>query len=377
MSLENERNSFNMIKRKRITTVYVVIIALVFFAMILVFMQGSKKSNENVVYTFTENSTVDYKVYLKDNEFFDESYLGKDNQYIASLIDYINVDFNYDLDSVTKGINYTYKYKILAEVEVKDKNTQNLLYNFADEIVSESQCNANTNRKLELSKTVKVDYNKYNDLINKFVQMYDLDEYESDLIINMYVTMVDDKGVVNSEESETPVTTVLIPLTMKTMAIDIESNAVNGNDINVYKASDNKEYLMVVAGLLLVGLVLIRKLTRFRKDTENEKALYNMKLRKIMMSYGSYIQKIGNEFEFGNRQMLEVKVFEDLLQIRETINKPILMTEVEDSMETYFFIATDEEIYIYELKAGNLRQKRGRRYKGKGNHPENKDEAEV
>lgn len=375
MNMENERNNFNMNKRKNITTLYAVLIALVFIAMLAVFTQGSKKSNASKVYTLTESSKVDYKVYLKDNEFFKDSYLGKDNQYIASLIDYIDVDFNYNLDSMTKDISYKYKYKILAEVEVKDKNSKNVLYNVSDEIVSEKEYNANTNETLELNNNVKVDYNKYNDLINKFVQVYDLDDYEADLIVNMYVTMVDSEGIVNSENSLTPVTTVLIPLTTKTMAIDIESNTVNGNDISVYKASDAKEYLLVVMGLLLVDFVLIRKLTRFRKDTENEKSLYNMKLRKIMMSYGSYIQKIGNEYEFGNRQILDVKVFEDLLQIRETINRPILMTETEDAMGTYFFIVTEDVVYIYELKAGNLKQKRGRRYKAKEEHPENKEEV--
>lgn len=375
MNMENERNNFNMNKRKNITTLYAVLIALVFIAMLAVFTQGSKKSNASKVYTLTESSKVDYKVYLKDNEFFKDSYLGKDNQYIASLIDYIDVDFNYNLDSMTKDISYKYKYKILAEVEVKDKNSKNVLYNVSDEIVSEKEYNANTNETLELNNNVKVDYNKYNDLINKFVQVYDLDDYEADLIVNMYVTMVDSEGIVNSENSLTPVTTVLIPLTTKTMAIDIESNTVNGNDISVYKASDANECLLVVMGLLLVDFVLIRKLTRFRKDTENEKSLYNMKLRKIMMSYSSYIQKIGNEYEFGNRQILDVKVFEDLLQIRETINRPILMTETEDAMGTYFFIVTEDVVYIYELKAGNLKQKRGRRYKAKEEHPENKEEV--
>lgn len=365
MNMENERNNFNMNKRKNITTLYAVLIALVFIAMLAVFTQGSKKSNASKVYTLTESSKVDYKVYLKDNEFFKDSYLGKDNQYIASLIDYIDVDFNYNLDSMTKDISYKYKYKILAEVEVKDKNSKNVLYNVSDEIVSEKEYNANTNETLELNNNVKVDYNKYNDLINKFVQVYDLDDYEADLIVNMYVTMVDSEGIVNSENSLTPVTTVLIPLTTKTMAIDIESNTVNGNDISVYKASDANECLLVVMGLLLVDFVLIRKLTRFRKDTENEKSLYNMKLRKIMMSYSSYIQKIGNEYEFGNRQILDVKVFEDLLQIRETINRPILMTETEDAMGTYFFIVTEDVVYIYELKAGNLRKNKGKRFKEK------------
>ena len=41
---------------------------------------------------YDENSTLNYKVYLKDNEFYTEKYLGMDNAYIASLVDFIDVN---------------------------------------------------------------------------------------------------------------------------------------------------------------------------------------------------------------------------------------------------------------------------------------------
>ena len=90
-----------------------------------------------------------------------------------------------------------------------------------------------------------------------------------------------------------------------------------------------------------------------------------MALRKIMSNYGSYIQKLNNELTFDDCQLLEIKSFEDLLQIRETINKPILMTEKASAMESYFFIPNGKDVYVYEFKAGNLRKRRGSRYKSK------------
>ena len=41
------------------------------------------------------------------------------------------------------------------------------------------------------------------------------------------------------------------------------------------------------------------------------------------------------------------------------------MTERTLAMETYFFIPSDDNCYIYELKAGNLIKNRGKRYKVK------------
>ena len=108
--------------------------------------------------------------------------------------------------------------------------------------------------------------------------------------------------------------------------------------------------------LILIDIGLIVKLVIFIKDTKDEKAVYNMRLRKIMSNYGSYIQKLNNEFDFEGYQILEIKSFEDLLQIKETLSKPILVTEKELAMETYFFVQNDSTCYIYELKAGNLRE---------------------
>ena len=83
----------------------------------------------------------------------------------------------------------------------------------------------------------------------------------------------------------------------------------------------------------------------------------------------SYIQKLNNEFDFEGHQILEIKSFEDLLQIKETLNKPILMTEKSLAMETYFFIPSEKNVYVYELKAGNLRKNnKGKRFYSDGKH---------
>ena len=46
---------------------------------------------------YAEQSTVNYGVYLKDNEFYDSNILGKDQAYVASLIDKVWADFQYEL----------------------------------------------------------------------------------------------------------------------------------------------------------------------------------------------------------------------------------------------------------------------------------------
>lgn len=357
-----EYKIFNMLERKSIIIRYIAFIVLIFIAMTTFI---AKETEENKILkdiVYTENSKLDYKVYLKENDFFDKRYLEEENQYIASLIDFIEADFRYELEASEPNIDYKYTYKIVAEVNVEDKTNHKSLYKFKDELIETKEYNHNTKSKLKINEPIKVDYNKYNDIIKRFVDLYDLDNSNASVTVNMYVNMIEDNQKDNANKN-TPAISLMIPLTTETMAIDIESNAVLDNSINVCKNTNQRKYLFGVILFAIIEIILIVKLVIFINDTKNETAVYNMRLRKIMSNYGSYIQKLNNEYDFYGYQILEIKSFEDLLQIKETLNKPILMTERISAKETYFFIPSEGNVYVYELKAGNLRKKRGKRYK--------------
>ena len=54
-------------------------------------------NNKGQYITYNENSNVDYKVYLKQNDFYKKEYLDKDKSYVASLINTISTNFKYSL----------------------------------------------------------------------------------------------------------------------------------------------------------------------------------------------------------------------------------------------------------------------------------------
>ena len=70
-----------------------------------------EKLGRKELYSYTYNSNLDYKVYLKNNSFFTSPYIGPNKQYITSLIDYIDVDATYNFKS-TKELDYSYNYEI-------------------------------------------------------------------------------------------------------------------------------------------------------------------------------------------------------------------------------------------------------------------------
>ena len=86
-------------KKNRKKWIMIQIIAL---ALIAVIALGSfliyDRMNRTYYIEYTESSNIDYKVQYKENEFFKEEWIGKDQEYIASLINAISADFNYKLD---------------------------------------------------------------------------------------------------------------------------------------------------------------------------------------------------------------------------------------------------------------------------------------
>ena len=104
-----------------------------------------------------------------------------------------------------------------------------------------------------------------------------------------------------------------------------------------------------VAGGL--DLILIIVLIAFIYLTRNKDINYTIKVKKILSGYRSFIQVLQNEFDKNGYQVLKLSTFNEMLDIRDTIQSPILMRENEDQTCTEFIIPTDTKLlYLYEIK---------------------------
>lgn len=345
---------FEVLGRKRIIIAFIILIIILSITTVSFIIKAVKDNNNNKgeTITYTENSLVNYKVFLKENEFFEEKYLEEGKQYIASIINYVNAAFNYSLDSSKASENYRYTYKIVAETDIEDSGNKNSIYSFSEELVPERTLTAYDTSDLLISENITIDYNKYNDIIKDFIAVYGLTEITPTLTINMYVAV---DGITTN--TSTPVASLVIPLSTKTVAIDISSNSVNATQTNVYKEIANKNNLYIAILTFTLTAMIGIELYTFINDTKDEVTIYKMKIKKILLNYDSYIQKVDNCFDYEGYQQVEMQTFEDLLQVRDTISEPILMLETIKDKETDFIIPTKGQvIYIYRLKLDDLKK---------------------
>lgn len=306
---------------------------------------------------YNEMSFTDYQVNLKKNDFFNENQLQNNKQYISDLIDTITTNFNYQINIDNKEIEYKYKYRIDAEIIVKEKNTQNILYTKTENLIEEKEFTSES-LSVNVRESLNVNFAKYNDYVEKFISTYKLDSAESYLNINMNVSVAGDCEDYSESVSKATTMSVMVPLTQKTISIDVSDNIISSKN-NVLQCSTLKEednvYLILGIIFLIIALSLTVYIIKYVIKTQSAETIYEKELKKILNNYGTYIQMLGNDFYFRDYHMLKVNSFEDMLEIRDTIRQPILMRENNEKTGAYFIIPSSTKLlYIYRLKVSDI-----------------------
>lgn len=357
---KNEINAILVNQTKRRNTVLTLIctifvVALISLSFCLIYVSKNKKQ----YISYDETSKIDYKVYLNNNEYFKESYLEENNKYIAGLIDYISANFNYNLSLEANNVEYKYAYRIEADVLVKEKDSDNPLYT-ETKVLLEEQQKTSIQDKVTINQNIDIDYNYYNNLIKRFITFYSLEDTESTLTINMYVNVLGTCERLEETKGQESVISLIIPLTTKTVGIDISNNLINTqNNLMICKDSNESNILFLIISILLgvIDLIIIIYTIKYEIKTRTAENIYEREMKKILNNYGSYIQTLNNDFDFSDYQLLKVNNFTDMLEIRDTIRQPILMKENTDKTGAYFIIPSNTKmLYIYRLKVSDIKK---------------------
>ena len=343
------------LRRKNILRYSLAIFATLVLALffLLIFINKNKVQYAS----YDESSDIKYNVFLKKNDFFKNDFVTSDKQYVSTLIDYISANFNYKLSLDNVDVTYKYTYKIVAEVNVKDRSSKKVIYNFKEDIVPE-KTNKSSDKTLIVSENISVDYNKYNDLIKKFINIYDINDVTSTLDVNMYVDVISTCDEIADNSSNQSVMTLSVPLTLKTMAIDISDDLINTKDnIMLCNKPSKLNLILLVISCLFAGLAVYISimLADYSNKTKTAKSIYQKELKKILSNYSPYIQKVDGSFSLRGYQALTIDTFTDMLEIRDTLQQPILMVENVRQTGVFFIIPSNTKLlYVYAIRVCDI-----------------------
>ena len=329
-----------------------IVIAVVITVAVIISALVSVRLESQYYIGYTERGSVSYNVFLKDNEFYEEDHLGPDQSYVASLIDRIIADFSYEIDMDTDDVNYRYSYSIKSRLEIIDNTSKVAIFNPEYELVNVQNKSQSSSDRLRINEIVVINYDEYNDLANRFLDTYKLTGTTSNIVLTLNVDVLSDCDAFSGSAVDTYTSELRIPLTTKTVNIKMTSAVPDAEAkmIACTRGAGSEAFKTTAIVLGIIDALVIAFMLAFIYLTRTPDITYSSRVKRIVSQYKSYIQKINNMFETGGYQLIMVDTFEEMLEIRDTIQAPILMHENADKTCTKFIIPTDSKLlYVYTV----------------------------
>lgn len=342
-------------KKSILLIIFLIIISLTCFVVGFLFMKkGFVKENPNDYIKYGEKSEINYKVFLKKNNFFDEEYLGMNQVYITSLIDYLDIDFNYNL-VFEKAQSGKYKYFISG---VMSANTQNNTGNYwkkeykLSKDFEESFDNLNV---VNVFKNIQIDYQKYNDLLLEFKKEFGL-TIDASFKVFLNVTTIVDSDLSEEALEKNSVMSISVPLTKATIEVPIGVNNVDGYGSLIENISSDDKMRIIYKysgfGIFGIGLILVVYITLYFVRKGEDNYAYHHKIKKILKTYDGIIVNVKNLPTLNNLNVINVSSFSELLDAHSEVRMPISFCEKND--EAYFLLLNDSIAWFYCLKKDDV-----------------------
>lgn len=302
--------------------------------------------------SYEEHGNTDYKVFLKDNIYYEDKYLDKNMSYIANLIDYISVDYNYKFKADTL-FDGEYSYKIRADLEILNAENKTLFFTKKYDLIKEKTFTIENQNEYNIVENIKIDYDHYNSLANGFKSSYGVDT-ESNLIIYLDIYRnIDQNSINNPNINGNGTIKLTIPLSEKAINIKMDSMEINNKNVitslDDYYLEDIK-YLIIGIISLIVSLYLFIKIVKRLSRLSISPTDYDKTLKKILNQYDRLIVTTSSMPNLEKNNIIKLKEFVELLDAKDNLHKPIFFIEVTPHQKAYFFIQDDDKIILFTLK---------------------------
>lgn len=349
-----EKRTRTVIKQKP-KTIAVATFAIVLFVISFFLLSAGlniKKVKNETILNYNSYSSVDYKVNLKDNNYFTEKTLKSGEQYITSIIDNIEIIYKYDYSSADK-INGTYSYKIVANVNADhrvDVSTSKKVWDKDYIIKEEKDIEIKDESNFNITENVKINYDEYNEIINNFKRDYML-ATTSKVDVYMYVSIEGKYKDNDIVEKATLLTS--IPLSEQT--INITTDFKNNNpgsivkQVEVGRFNNIYAFILGIISLVLALIIIAKQIINIMKD-EKKQSNYIRKLKKYLHDYSDIIATVKSLPNINGLKKIEFTKIEELINAQDDLRVPIIFCETKKNEEGKFYLISQDCAYYYVLK---------------------------
>ena len=305
---------------------------------------------------YGETSNINYRVYLKENKFFDDKYLTKESivndkkLIVAELIDKISINYNYVLNFSEK-VNGKYSYYVKAIVESNEsagsKNYWSKEYMLTDKKTKDIK---NTDSVIILD-DVNVQYDKYNKILNDWKDVAGVSMDGKLKVILVFESTIGAPNLEQKYQINNSDIKLELPLSKAATEITInEKTNDNTKTIEEKVVNSDSKYLkyrigVVFSGLLSIICVIMILVTRSNQKNDNK---YRTELKKILSTYDGIIVNVSSLPDLDKFNVIKVRSFDELLDAHSEVRLPI--NYYPQKHKATFILVNDTMLWMYTLR---------------------------
>lgn len=313
----------------------------------------SYEDGEEKILNYNEELKVDYKVYLKENNFYEKEYLTEEYNIVASAIDTIDINFDYllNLSKYVQGeTNYTINTKIVAYQKIDDKkvwDNNKIIKDKSTIIYDKDTTNIN------VIDSFKIDYQEYKRIMTDYQKKYGV-SLIGQLIIEININSELKYNEFNNNiKFNNRVATIKTSVTDPIISItkDIPDLTKNSKVIEKMDSTINYTKLTLSIIALTGGIIICFYLGKILVTLFGYNSVYVRKLNKILKTYNSIIVDVEKINISKNENILNVKSFDEILDAQFELRIPIYHQTINKNKEDLFSIKYNNDLIMYKMKS--------------------------
>lgn len=323
----------------------------------IAYIFGKNLHKETIVSSLSYNETISdqLKVYYQENDFYTKGYYTiNDSPFLGSLIDNIDLDFDYYM-YFSNEIYGSYKYNVIATLYVYEPGNENDPIWTKDYMLLDEDMVSYSAKDYRLQKTVNI---KYQDYLNEYKAYSRLSKVSSNAKIIVRFE-VNNEGTYNSlpKISTKSYEYISIPLTESTFKVSKTTNVSKDDHVikNSVKSEGDRIFsiIVIVLCVLLATVLVIIFIVAYKNDQKRE-SLYARKLKKIITAYDNILVSVKTLPETKELNVVNVTSFDELVDAQSEVRLPINYKEDSKKKTTKFILIRNDMAWVYTLKEGDL-----------------------
>lgn len=311
------------------------IIPIIIVGISIIVLINSISINHVPFYHYQMNQDTDYKVYLKENDFINKKYLEKGQVYLQNIVRYIELNFLYNYEASLKD-TISYQYDITSILTINYANTNQTLINKEYPIIENKQLEQVNSNLVQIKENINIDYQKYYQEVQRFKEQFNL-PVNASLKVKFTIELKNAQGNKKISASEVTIDLTSHVFEIKVQEVKDEEDTI----LEVQKIRKKVNYPILIITNIFIILSLIYFLYQIKKYQLSKVTKFEREIKEILKRYGEIIVELEKEPDIEFKNIIDVKSFDELIDVEEEIREPILYYQ---KNEEAIFLIIDHEI---------------------------------